>query len=132
MSLRQPFKRCSTCRGEKPLADFNRNRANKDGLHHQCRLCHRATVAKSIKNNPETHRRLVRQYAERHPEKIEAKWRLQFEVRMGRIQRPGACEGCGVACKPDAHHDDYSKPFEVRWLCDECHHSIEHGGRIAA
>lgn len=34
------------------------------------------------------------------------------------------CEECGVV-PADAHHDDYSKPLEVRWLC-KLHHEALH------
>jgi len=37
-------------------------------------------------------------------------------------QRP--CEVCGSEYTV-AHHEDYSKPLEVRWLCRE-HHEILH------
>lgn len=37
------------------------------------------------------------------------------------------CEICGVE-RVDAHHNDYSKPLEVRWLCP-VHHSAEHRSR---
>jgi hypothetical protein len=30
------------------------------------------------------------------------------------------CEVCGKA-EAEAHHDNYDKPLEVRWLCFECH-----------
>lgn len=42
-------------------------------------------------------------------------------LKSGRLTRPDHCENCGAPCKPHAHHDDYSKPLDVRWLCAKCH-----------
>lgn len=52
-------------------------------------------------------------------------------VKMGRLKRPQVCEDCSRRCKAHAHHDDYSKPLEVRWLCPKCHYRAdwENGGR---
>jgi hypothetical protein len=49
---------------------------------------------------------------------------LGNEIRQGRIIPPSSCENCGAA-KPEAHHEDYSKPLDVKWLCRPCH-GIEH------
>jgi len=45
------------------------------------------------------------------------------------ILAPRPCEACGETGvfkdgrnKVQAHHDDYNKPLEVRWLCQKCHH----------
>jgi hypothetical protein len=35
------------------------------------------------------------------------------------------CEACGSTYKVEAHHTDYSKPLDVRWLCRK-HHLAEH------
>jgi ribosomal protein S27AE len=42
--------------------------------------------------------------------------------RKGQGKKP--CERCG-ATVAQMHHDDYSKPLAVRWLCGRCH-GIEH------
>lgn len=39
----------------------------------------------------------------------------------------GPCEvtGCGTTDDICAHHDDYAKPLEVRWMCRK-HHALHH------
>ena len=41
-------------------------------------------------------------------------------IRSGELN-PGPCETCGNESCNYAHHDDYSKPLSVRWLCPGCH-----------
>lgn len=48
-------------------------------------------------------------------------------IRNGILVRQ-SCEVCGTSEKVEAHHDDYNKPLEVRWLC-RTHHD-EHHGRV--
>lgn len=59
---------------------------------------------------------------ERFPEKQRARQVVRQMVRRGRITRQ-PCEVCGNP-KTHAHHDDYSKPLEVRWLCHVHHRAI--------
>lgn len=57
------------------------------------------------------------------PAKRRAREKVKAALRRGRLVRQ-PCESCGA--KPaQAHHADYSKPLEVRWLCPPCH-GIEH------
>lgn len=37
----------------------------------------------------------------------------------------GTCEACGTNENIDAHHDDYAKPMDIRWLCKK-HHREHH------
>ena len=57
-----------------------------------------------------------------HRPRIRARRAVRWEIRMGRMQRQ-PCERCEATS--EAHHDDYSKPLEVRWLCSP-HHREEH------
>ena len=51
-------------------------------------------------------------------------------LRQGVLQKPTNCEECSEPEKKlkdgrsnlCAHHDDYNKPLDVRWLCHKCHH----------
>ncbi len=43
-------------------------------------------------------------------------------IHSGKLQK-GKCEICSSE-KVVAHHDDYSKPLEVRWLCTKHHIEI--------
>lgn len=42
-------------------------------------------------------------------------------VKRGMLIRPNTCEKCLCKCYPAGHHEDYSKPLEVIWLCRSCH-----------
>jgi hypothetical protein len=72
------------------------------------------------KNNPERHAELARAYRARNREKTKAQNRLNYAIRKGRMARL-PCEVCGTRERVHAHHHDYSKPLDVRWLCLQCH-----------
>ena len=56
-----------------------------------------------------------------------ARRKVATEIEAGRLTRL-PCESCG-ADKADAHHDDYIKPLDVRWLCRACH--IKHDKEVS-
>jgi ribosomal protein S27AE len=55
--------------------------------------------------------------------KNQARQILYIERRNGRIKRQ-PCERCG-SLKVQAHHEDYSDPLNVLWLCTR-HHADRH------
>lgn len=48
-------------------------------------------------------------------------------VKRGHLA-PLPCEMCGTQ-PTHAHHDDYNRPLDVRWLCPRCHKAVH--GRAA-
>jgi len=54
---------------------------------------------------------------------------VEKAILRGEIVPPNCCSICGSSYRfkdgrraIQAHHDDYNKPLEVRWLCQKCHH----------
>jgi len=69
----------------------------------------------------QSHREALRRCAQKYPEKAKARIAFSNAVRDGKIQRQ-PCEVCGK--KAQGHHHDYSKPFDVRWLCTTHHREV--------
>lgn len=57
----------------------------------------------------------MRKWRINNPLKVKAHTELNEAIRKGIIHRQ-PCEICGNL-KTHAHHEDYNKPLEVRWLC---------------
>jgi uncharacterized protein (DUF983 family) len=63
----------------------------------------------------------------RYPERIKCRKFTQSLKDRGILIPSPNCEECGNDVKLHAHHEDYTNPFEVKWLCRPCHRAI-HGG----
>lgn len=65
--------------------------------------------------------RFVRDKA-KHYDKMRARWAARYALKTGRI-RKGRCYLAGPDCdgQIQAHHDDYSKPLQIKWLCRSHH-----------
>lgn len=87
-------------------------------------------------NNPnwkggvsEDYYRYKKRQKEKYPERVKARKKLHNAIQDGRIKR----ESCAVCGEADAqgHHEDYSKPLDVVWLCEK-HHREYHEGEYEA
>lgn len=131
---------CSTCKEWKLRDAYYPDTRRWNGLKNQCKKCHLITAINT--RDPENNKRLRRESARRtrqiNPQKYRIKEKLAARirpknertkareilndaVRTGKIIKPSNCSQCGKLRKVTAHHDDYSKPLQVRWLCYECH-----------
>ena len=62
---------------------------------------------------------------QRYPDRIKAREAAAYAVKSGKIPKR-ACEICGNP-NVQLHHDDYSRPLEIRFLCVK-HHREYHQG----
>ena len=124
---------CNKCGVRKPYSDFYFRKSRGRGCENiripymTCKVCKREDPVKHnernkqyAKTNTQTINRLHRAYAERYPEKVKARKDVYRAVKSGLLVKQ-PCEVCGCL-SVEAHHENYSKPLSVRWLCTK-HHS---------
>lgn len=74
-----------------------------------------------------THKRSAPKILPHHIRMQSPKYRAHIKVnaaiKSGRLIRPSQCSECGVVPTRavEGHHEDYSKVYEVIWLCRACH-----------
>lgn len=147
---------CRNCRRELPASSFHKHSKRPDGLQDHCKECRETwrkanpdRIAQHGRSYRERHKERARQrqlrwahspvgvasqkrkyaaYKNRFPERIRANHALQEAVAAGKIHR-GPCAVCGAA-RTVGHHENYSAPLEVVWLCHR-HHAELHRARIA-
>ncbi len=141
---------CTACKVEKPVSEMAKDRRRVKGYIPKCTACktlsglayrhrHRQLTRERSRERylRDSRRRAEdrRQYTKNHPEQTKARMRaervsekgqarnaLREAVRSGRVMKPDACQDCGRSgVKIDGHHHDYTKPFDVEWLCSWCH-----------
>ena len=144
------MKTCFKCFIEKSIDEFYTHPRMTDGHLNKCKSCTKNDSKKRIKDKSNDldwiekellrHRiksKLAREsgsqskclpihkkeWLERNPLKSKAKNSVNNAIRDGRLSRQ-PCEICSNP-KAQAHHDDYSKPLDVRWLCIP-HHNEHH------
>lgn len=137
-------KTCFKCSLEKALSEFYPHPEMADGRLGKCKECARKDVSKNYRSRrgyyaeyerkrfTERDRKIaVKRYAVKRrttsPEKYRAAYLTSNAIRDGRLIRK-PCEVC-EKIKSEAHHEDYSKPFDVVWLCRK--HHLERHGKVA-
>lgn len=136
-------KRCFKCGVTKELTEFYAHKQMKDGHLNKCKECAKRDVKENYEGNREHYTKYERQRCqrkerkeavlvyqrrkrERSPEKDRARQQVRRAIKAGKLIRL-PCEICGSTHQIEAHHNDYSRPLNVRWLCFKHHREIEHG-----
>ena len=137
------YKTCSKCGRKLPVTSFNwRNKAEGD-RQDTCRECFsrynherylrkraeiKDAVRKYMAENSETVLKTRLATNARHPTKVNARKCVEAAINAGVLKRPDHCSGCGCSNSEhriEAHHNDYSKPLDVIWLCTPCHREMD-------
>lgn len=141
---------CFKCEKEKPLSKFYKHNQMADGHLNKCKECAKQDVSQHREENIDRiqaydrkrgdspHRKaLVNEYQKteagrlavnqakkrwnkKHPAERAAQRILQSAIESDKIKKQ-PCEICGSVKRVHGHHDDYTKPLDVHWLCPACH-----------
>lgn len=123
------MKKCNSCGLNFPTTEFFKDSSMTDGLMRRCKTCDKLRCAKRKPSEIRlaSNAKRQRKYERKFPEKQRARMAVLNAINTGELKRQ-PCEKCG--CKDvHGHHDDYSKPLKVRWLCQP-HHVEAHYGKL--
>jgi hypothetical protein len=123
------LKRCFKCGVEKPLCEFYRHKMMSDGHLGKCKDCTKADVRQYWRENADVLRQTdrVRRIVRHH-----ANQQASNAIRDGRLVRDPKCYYCDyIGPNIQAHHWNYYRPLDVRWLCLRCHHIADMARRDA-
>lgn len=144
------MKTCSKCGVRKHTGDFWKADNTADGLRCQCKDCMRAyartpamrLAQQRYRDSPvarESSRLALKKYYQASKGKRAIKRNYEWRKQTGRKRiyalvanhlEKCPCEVCGKTIGVQAHHDDYSKPLIVRWLCARHHMQIHKPKKI--
>ena len=124
------MKKCSHCKKffDKEIALYC-SRVYKDNVYEyfMCHECNR-NRARNYRKNSEYSKKYLklknRDNYRKNKDKVLARASVGKAIKNGQIIKPKNCSKCAKCVKLHAHHEDYSKPLEVIWLCVPCHHSV--------
>ncbi len=109
---------CSICKEYLPQGMFYPDRSRSTGVSSRCIACKILWEKSRIRNR----KAYFKQYRQDNAVQIKVKWKVAYAIKTGKLKKQN-CEVCGN--NAESHHEDYSKPLEVRWLCHK-HHMERH------
>lgn len=126
------MKTCFKCGMLKELKDFYKHPRMPDGHVNKCKECNKNDVRSNRLVKINYYREYdknrgsrqgssyCKEYRKKYPNKYKAHTMIKNAIRSKKLV-PESCCMCGAQENTHAHHDDYSKPLNIRWLCPSCH-----------
>ena len=117
---------CKSCRSKLSRKHYKGNRGRRLGTARLYRQTHLEERRAYDRQYYEQHRatRLAESRDREQTDKGKARAALRDQVAKGHIEKPARCSDCGKRIERrllHGHHTDYSKRFDVVWLCSCCH-----------
>ena len=100
---------------------WSENKRKDPVYREQQRVFYREWYAKNKRNRSPDYIECIKDWRQKNPEKSKTAMKLAYYVRRGYIIKPKTCSICKRETRILGHHEDYSKPYEVVWLCYSCH-----------
>lgn len=114
--------KCKACTRKDTAERAERLSTNIDWIEKEAERCRIKSRRRRKPMSTEQQRLRNVKFRETQPIKYQAKIKTSNAIRDKKLTRM-PCEVCGDT-KVEAHHDDYSRPLDVRWLCKK--HHMEH------
>lgn len=141
-------KKCFKCGKKKNINEFYKHPQMADGYFGKCKECansyqcqwekdnyekvrirkhnyqktyYKMWYAKNGRKRKKDYNKIIEKWQKDNAEKVVVQRKMRHAVKMKIISKPTICSNCGDERKILAHHEDYSKPLEVVWLCYSCH-----------
>jgi len=119
------YRRCRYWRKREELLAYNKEYREKN----REILAHKRTERFKVKKFSgydqqklrERRKRSVTKWKEKNKHKIRAHELVRNAINNGSLVKGTECEKCGKQGRLEGHHEDYSKAYEVVWLCRHCH-----------
>jgi len=145
------MKVCRDCQIEKSFDEFYKHPKMFDGHLNKCIACVKSRVTKhrqanidaireyDKKRSKNPHRvqakkdyaqteqgklakkKATQTYKAKHPMRYAAHIIVNNAIRDKKLIAEKNCSVCSSTINIEGHHDDYTKPMDVRWLCEKCH-----------
>lgn len=142
---------CLTCKQSKPFNEFYIEKKTVLGIFKHCKECCKIRMRENRQKKLNEYQRYDRErsilphrrkdsaerrvkyvksglanewgnaWKKRNPEKVAAEQALSYAIKTRKIRKGTVCKRCNTLKRIQAHHEDYSKPLEVIWLCVRCH-----------
>lgn len=113
---------CSKCRINKSDKEFHFTKGKRRKV---CKICRTAYYRDWYKKNGRSraidYMEAIMEWQRNNPEKKKAHDKVFQAIKMGKIIKPISCSECLREKRLSAHHNNYSRPLDVLWLCSSCH-----------